>query len=161
MSYDLRLKDPEFICTYGWGKVIANLKKQMDQWSVNQLSSRGYKDFKLAYMPVIMNIDLDGTNNNDLAARARVSKQAMSKVIKDLQKKGYITSKTDTKDKRSSIFTLTSRGKDFVKGAKFCVRGLMDEYRKVFGKKEFNELLLKLVEVIEYNDKTFAKDGED
>ena len=158
MGFDHRLKDQEYIRSYGWGKIISHLKKQMDQWSISQLSKFGYKDFKIAYMPVIMNIDMEGTNNNDLAARARVTKQAMSKVIKELQKKGYISAKTDPKDKRSVIFTLTARGKDFIQGARFCVGGLMDDYRKEFGKKNFNELLQQLVEVIEYNDKRFASD---
>ncbi|MGC4020572.1 MAG: winged helix DNA-binding protein [Cyclobacteriaceae bacterium] len=161
MGLDNRLKDQEYIRSYGWGKIISHLKKQMDQWSIYQLSNFGYKDFKIAYMPVIMNIDTDGTNNNELAARARVTKQAMSKVVKELQKKGYISAKTDPKDKRSVIFTLTARGKDFIQGARSCVGGLMDEYRKEFGKKNFNDLLQQLVAVIEYNDKRFASDDID
>jgi DNA-binding MarR family transcriptional regulator len=152
MGLDHRLKDATYLCTYGWGKVISHLKKQMDQWSIEQLSSNGYKDFKIAYMPVIMNIDMEGTNNNDLALRARVTKQAMSKVVKELQQKGYITSKTHPKDKRGVIFTLTPRGKDFVKCAKAAVGNLMDEYRAEFGKKKFNDLVMQLVSVIEFNE---------
>lgn len=153
MAVDHRLKDPEYLHQYGWGKVISYLKKQMDQWSIEQLSSNGYKDFKIAYMPVIMNIATEGTNNNDLAMHGRVTKQAMSKVVKELQKKGYITAKTDPKDKRGVIFTLTPRGKDFVKCAKAAVSKLMEDYRLAFGKKKFNDLVLMLAEVIEYNDK--------
>jgi len=104
-------------------------------------------------MPVIMNIDLNGTNNNDLAKRSKVSKQAMSKVVKELQQSGYISSKTDTNDKRSVIFTLTKKGKDFIMCARACVNEIMSEYRKEFGKKNYDDLLYKLVSIIEYNDK--------
>jgi DNA-binding MarR family transcriptional regulator len=153
MAVDKRLKDAEYLYLYGWGKIVSHLKKQMDQWSIEQLAKNGYKDFKIAYMPVIMNIDMDGTNNNELAARGRVTKQAMSKVVKELQQKGYIAAKTDPKDKRGVIFTLTSRGKDFVKCARTAVSELMDEYRKEFGKKNFNDLVMRLADVIEHNDK--------
>jgi len=148
-----KLDDPEYLLCYGWGKIISILKKQMDQWTIERLSNEGYKDFKVAYMRVIMNIDADGTNNNELATRAGITKQAMSKIVSDLQKKGYIASKTDTKDKRSTIFALTPRGKEFVKCARSNSNKQMDEYRKVFGKKNFNELVMKLVDVIKYNYK--------
>jgi hypothetical protein len=40
-----------------------------------------------------------------------------------------------------------------VKCARASVSGLMDDYRKEFGKKNFEELLDQLVKVIEYNEK--------
>jgi DNA-binding MarR family transcriptional regulator len=153
MGFHHLLHDKKYVQTYGWGKIVSYLKKQMDQWSIQKLSENGYKDFKTAYMPVIMNIAPEGTNNNDLAAHARVTKQAMSKVVKELQSKGYVSAKVDPNDKRSTIFILTGRGKDFVKCARASVSGLMDDYRKEFGKKNFEELLDQLVKVIEYNEK--------
>jgi DNA-binding MarR family transcriptional regulator len=104
-------------------------------------------------MPVIMNIDMNGTNNNDLAVRAKVTKQAMSKVIKELQELGYISSKTDPQDKRSTIFRLTSKGNSFIMCARETVGELMDEYRKLLGKKNFDSLLTQSVTIIEYMDK--------
>ena len=153
MAIDKKLRDTEFIRLCSWGKILTYLKKQFDGWAIHKLSERGYKDFKMAYMPVIMNIDIEGTNNNELARRARVSKQAMSKVIKELQRSGYIASKTDANDKRSIIFMLTERGKKIVLEARLCTKDLMDEYRKVMGKNEFDDLTQKLLGLIEYNDK--------
>lgn len=153
MGFHHLLHDKKYVQTYGWGKIVSYLKKQMDQWSIQKLSENGYRDFKIAYMPVIMNIAPEGTNNNDLAAHARVTKQAMSKVVKELQAKGYVSAKVDHNDKRSTIFILTGRGKDFVKCARESVNGLMNDYRKEFGKKNFEDLLDRLVEVIAYNEK--------
>ncbi len=152
MALDHKLQDSEYILDCGWGKVLVHLKKQFDQWATDRLTQKGYKDFKIHYMPVIMNIDLNGTNNNDLAVRAKVTKQAMSKVIKELKKLGYISSKTDPKDKRSVIFSLTTKGRSLVIGARESVAELMNEYRKKLGKKNFDDLLKKLVSIIDYND---------
>ena len=91
MALDSKLNDTAYIHECGWGKVLSHLRKQFEQWAIERLARKGYKDFKMTYMPVIMNIDLNGTNNNDLAQRAQVTKQAMSKVVKELQNSGYIT----------------------------------------------------------------------
>jgi len=153
MALDSKLKDTAYIHECGWGKILGHLRKQFEQWAMERFAQKGYKGFKMAYMPVIMNIDMHGTNNNDLANRAQVTKQAMSKVVKELQKSGYISSRQDSKDKRSVIFTLTAKGKDFILGARASVADLMNEYRKELGKKNYEDLLNKLVSIIEYNDK--------
>lgn len=153
MALDHIFKNVDYIQSCGWGKILSHLKKQFDRWAVERLAQKGYKGFKMTYMPVIMNIDLNGTNNNDLAVRAKVTKQAMSKVIKELQELGYISSKTDPNDKRSTIFRLTSKGNNFILCARETVGELMDEYRKLMGKKNFDGLLWQLVSIIEHMDK--------
>jgi len=153
MALDQRFQDKNYILSCGWGKILHHLRKQFDLWATERLALKGYKGFKMTYMPVIMNIDPSGTSNNDLALRAKVTKQAMSKVIKELQKSGYISSKTDPNDKRSTIFKLTSRGEGLIQGAKESVSDLMDEYRKLIGKKNYDVLLMQLVNIVEHMDK--------
>lgn len=153
MALDRKLQDPEYVRMYGYAKIISVLKKQLDKWALEELKKNGFKDFKIAYMPVIMNIDLHGTRNFDLAMCAKMTKQAMSKLVKELQKKGYVAAKADANDKRGVVFTLTNRGKDFVTVARQCFSGLMNEYRKEFGKKNFDDVLDKLLNIVEYNDK--------
>ena len=153
MALDQIFRDVAYIQSCGWGKILSHLKKQFDKWAVERLAQKGYKGFKMTYMPVIMNIDMNGTNNNDLAVRAKVTKQAMSKVIKELQELGYISSKTDPNDKRSTIFKLTSKGNSFIMCARETVGELMDEYRKLLGKKNYDTFLTQSVTIIEYMDK--------
>ena len=160
MSLDKKLKDTEYIKTHSWGKIVTYLKRQFDQWATEKLTEQGYNDFKMAYMPVLMNIKLEGTNNNDLAKVARVSKQAMSKVAKELLDLGYIKTKTDAKDKRITIFMLTERGKKLVVEARLCVKDLMDEYRDNIGKSEFDNAIQTLLAVIEYTDKKLYAEDE-
>ncbi|MFZ6011193.1 MAG: MarR family winged helix-turn-helix transcriptional regulator [Bacteroidota bacterium] len=160
MSLDKKLKDTEFIKQHSWGKLVHYLKRQFDQWVMEELLAHGRSDFKLAYLPFIMNIEPEGTNNNDLAKRARVTKQAMSKVAKELQELGYIQSKTDPKDKRSSIFLLTERGKQFVVDGRLCVKDLMEEYRSVVGKAKFDAMIQTMLAIIEYNDKKLSDENE-
>jgi DNA-binding MarR family transcriptional regulator len=161
MSLDQKLKDTEFIKTNSWGKILTYLKRQFDQWATQKLTENGYKHFKIAYMPVLMNIKAEGTNNNELAKYARVTKQAMSKVAKELVDYGYIKTKTDPSDKRSTIFMLTDKGKKLVIEARCSVKDLMDEYRTVIGAEDFDRTLQVLLKIIDFTDEKLKGDSNE
>lgn len=161
MSLDQKLKDTEYIKTNSWGKILTYLKRQFDQWATLKLNENGYKHFKMAYMPVLMNIKAEGTNNNELAKSARVTKQAMSKVAKELIDNGYIKTKTDPSDKRSTIFLLTDKGKKLVIEARVCVKELMDEYRALVGGDDFDRTLQVLLKIIDYTDDKLKREGNE
>ncbi len=152
MSLDKQLEETEYIKRHNWGKALAFSKRQFDEWATRKLSGHGYADFKMAYMPVLMNIHPQGTNNNDLACHARVSKQAMSKVANELVRLGYIKSKSSKEDKRSIIFTLTDRGKRLVIQARLAMKELTDMYRKEFGKEEFDATVDLLFRIVEFTE---------
>lgn len=152
LTLDEQLIQTEYIKLQSWGKVVTYLKRQFDHWTSAQLMAHGYTNFRVSYMPVLMNISVNGINNNELAKRARVSKQAMSKVLRELSDNGYVKTKVDPSDKRSSIVLLTDKGKKFVIDARLCVKGLMDDYRKEFGKEKFDKNLEFLLKLIEFND---------
>jgi DNA-binding MarR family transcriptional regulator len=157
MSLDQKLKDTEYIKAHSWGKIVTFMKRQFDQWATEKLTENGYSAFKMAYMPVLMNIKADGTNNNELAKVARVTKQAMSKVSRELIESGYIKTKTDPSDKRSTIFMLTEKGKKLVIEARLCVKDLMDEYRTVIGAEEYDRTVQTLLRILEYTDQKLQR----
>ena len=82
-----------------------------------------------------MNIHPEGTTNNELAKKARVSKQTMSNVVKELTEGNDIRSETHGQDKRSSIIYLTLKGKKLVVSVRDRVTDLESEYEKVLDKK--------------------------
>jgi DNA-binding MarR family transcriptional regulator len=157
MSLDQKLKDTEYIKAHSWGKIVTFMKRQFDQWATEKLAEHGYHAFKMAYMPVLMNIKSEGTNNNELAKLARVTKQAMSKVARELIESGYIKTKTDPSDKRSTIFMLTDKGKKLVIEARLCVKDLMDEYRQLIGAEEYDRILQALIRILEYTDQKLQR----
>src|SRR6476620_9056102 len=95
----------------GWGKILAHLKRQFDSWATAELAAHGYEDFKMGYMPLLANITPEGITNNELARKARVSKQAMSKLVKELVGMGYVATHEHGADKRSIEIYLTPKGK--------------------------------------------------
>lgn len=159
MDLDKQLKETEILKSQNWGKLISVARKQFEEWTISRLCKHGYNKFKIAYLPVLMNVLPEGTNNNELAGKARVTKQAMSKVVKELQEMGYVKSRTSPDDKRNSIVFLTDKGKKMVIECRVAMKDLMEEYREVFGKKDFDAMMSMLQRIIEYNDQKKASEG--
>jgi DNA-binding MarR family transcriptional regulator len=153
-ALDKKLIETEYIRHQNWVRLVAIMKHQFTEWATARLIRDGYEDFKMVYMPVLMNIATEGTNNNELANHCRVTKQAMSKVAKELQKRGYIKSRTDSADKRSTIFMLTDRGKKLVIESRSCVKDLTTEYRSLVGAEEFDRATEVLTKIVAHNDRT-------
>jgi DNA-binding MarR family transcriptional regulator len=151
-ALDKKLIETEHIRKTNWVKLISILKRQFNDWTMARLNEHGYNDFKIVYMPVLMNISPEGINNNELAVHAGVTKQAMSKVLKDLHQKGYIRSKVDPRDKRSTIVMLTERGKKMVIKARMSVWDLTSTYKTIIKASDYDRATDILLKIISYND---------
>jgi DNA-binding MarR family transcriptional regulator len=147
-NLDKELQKTEALSKRSWGKAVNKLKKYFDVWVAEQLHHHFVDDFKLAYMPLIMNVDIDGVTNTDLAKRAGITKQGMSQIVQELEEKKYIKIKDNPDDKRSSIIYLTDKGKDFVLTSRNCQKDWHTELQAVLGKKKFEMVLDAMFEVI-------------
>ncbi|WP_143307612.1 MarR family winged helix-turn-helix transcriptional regulator [Chitinophaga vietnamensis] len=128
-------------------RLINLLKKDMDNQITEKLQERGYRDFKLGDMVLLINIDAHGTINNDLARKARISKQAMSKVVKNLEADGYINSRKHDTDNRASVIFLTEKGKKLVINAAESVEEVEHSYTDILGDKDMAQLKSLLIKL--------------
>ncbi len=138
-----------------WGKIISILKRQFDSWASEEFFKAGHEHMKMWYMPLIMNIGPDGITNNELAKKALMTKQAMSKIVKELLQLGYIETQPSKDDKRCSNILLTSKGKKFAIDCRFKMCSLETHYQELIGKEKVEELKNVLLRIIEYNNEHF------
>jgi DNA-binding MarR family transcriptional regulator len=124
-----------------YGRLVSLQKRFFDEWALEKLGSIGYTDFKIGYFAILMNIGLDGVTNNELAEKICVTKQASSKVIKDLEAYGLVTSVLHDKDSRSVLIKLTKKGKEFVIKATEQIYKRTAEYEKLVGKARFKQAM--------------------
>lgn len=156
---DKQLAETHEMKERSWGKLLAITKRYFDNWAIGELVAHGYNDFKMGYMPLLANIHPQGITNNELAKKAKVTKQAMSKVVKELVANNYIKTQTNGTDKRSAVIFLTPKGKKLVLAARYRVFELEKEYEQVIGKESLEnikEVLQKIIgyhESLEKNDK--------
>lgn len=155
---DKKLKESHDSKERSWTKLISIMKRQMDSWATAELAKHGYEDFKLGHMPFLMNISPEGITNTELARKARVSKQAMSKVVNELFDLGYIETVEHDTDKRSSLIRLTAKGKKLVITARQAVCGVEADYERLFGKLRFEAMKDMMIRIIAYNEEHLHSD---
>lgn len=77
---------------------------------MTRLSARGFDGMTPAFATLIPQLDAAGQRARVLAQRSGVSKQAMSKLLRELETRGYIEQAPDPTDTRAKLVRLTKRG---------------------------------------------------
>jgi len=93
-----------------------------------RLALRGYDDFPFASASLLWLMDEGGTRSTVLAQRAGVTKQAMSQLVRMMERQGYLQQVPDPTDTRAKVVRMTKRG-EAVKTA--CVEVRDELNRKV------------------------------
>jgi DNA-binding MarR family transcriptional regulator len=129
-------------------RMLGLLKKDMDCRIMQKLQQKGYNDFKLGDLVLIVNIEPQGIINNELAKKARITKQAMSKVVKNLEAGGFIRTCKHASDARAAVISLTGEGKKLIICAAESFEEIQQEYTHIIGQQDtdaLKQILKKLV----------------
>ena len=115
------------------GRLFWRLKRYIDSFMEPRLHNMGYTDFKMSYLMFLANIEEKGTTNNELARKACVTKQMMSKIVGLLETEGYIYTQKNPADSRSSIIFLNERGKELFIALRECMQEARDKFDGIVG----------------------------
>jgi DNA-binding MarR family transcriptional regulator len=74
------------------------------------LTDAGFSDLRAAHAAPFMVMDPEGTRASQLAARARITKQAMGELVAYLVERGYRYTVPDPSDGRARLIRPTARG---------------------------------------------------
>ena len=136
-------------------KLVYLLKRFIDEWSSKKLCVVNHPGFNSAHLPLFMSIGTTGISNNALAAKLSVTKQATSKIIKELETLNMVTSDKSPDDARVVMLHLTDEGTTFYYYLKAQLTELENMYKKEVGAKNYEiaiDVMLKLVKFHEgYN----------
>ncbi|MBB5394991.1 MULTISPECIES: MarR family winged helix-turn-helix transcriptional regulator [unclassified Mucilaginibacter] len=129
-------------------KLVYLLKRLLDEWMGKKLCRIDQPGFNSAHLPLFMSIGKTGISNNELAAKMNVSKQATSKMVKELEAINMVRSEKSPDDARVVMLYFTTEGEAFYYNLKNQVMELENQYKKVVGNKNYEiaiEVMLKLV----------------
>src|SRR4051812_20265559 len=114
---------------------------------LERLHERGFADFDAAYLNVFQYPGPEGTRPSDLAARLRISKQALNHLLGQLEKLGYLERQADSDDLRSKRIALTPRGHEAIVVIRAAVAEVEASWSEQLGAKRFAELRALLLDV--------------
>lgn len=126
---------------------IHRLSRLLNTLNEHRWASDGYDGVKSAHIQLLLNIDQEGTTNRLLAQRAGLTKQTMSRMVKDLQESGYVQVENNPNDSRAVNVSLTDRGNAFVHYLAGAVDDLNKALIQVVGSDNFTIFsnILKLI----------------
>jgi DNA-binding MarR family transcriptional regulator len=114
---------------------------------LERLHERGFDDLDAAHLNVFQYPGPEGARPSDLAARLRISKQALNYQLGELERLGYLERRADPDDLRSKRVVLTRRGTSAVRVIREAVGDVEADWAKQLGPDRFSQLRGLLVDL--------------
>jgi DNA-binding MarR family transcriptional regulator len=111
------------------------------------LHERGFTDLGAAHLTVLQWPGPDDLRPSELAARSRMSKQALNYLLGQLERLGYLKRHDDPRDQRFKRIALTERGQRAARALRDIVSEIETEWEQGLGPERFAELRVLLTDL--------------
>jgi DNA-binding MarR family transcriptional regulator len=135
------------------GRLLSKSFRFLSDLAGGYLREKGYDSFRIGHLISLIHIDLDGSTINELAARAGITKQAVSKIVKELQETGYVDVEKHPGDARSVVVTISEKGARFMLDWRDCAARIDAEFSKILGTERLDTLKGLLFELVDHYEK--------
>ncbi|WP_052496181.1 MarR family winged helix-turn-helix transcriptional regulator [Pedobacter lusitanus] len=124
------------------------LKRYTDKGVISLMPS-GYN---MTYMPYFMSIGHTGISNHELVQKIMVTKQAVSKTVKELERLGLVYSRKSETDARSIMIFLTGEGKTLYEAISEMANKITGEYVKLIGAKKYEQFIDTFIKISAWHE---------
>jgi len=114
---------------------------------LERLHERGFDDLDAAHLNVFQYPGPQGARPTELAARLRITKQALNYLLGELERLGYLERRPDPDDLRSKRVALTARGTAAIHVIREAVGEVEAAWARQLGPRHFAQLRSLLVEL--------------
>lgn len=133
-------------------RLLREFSRDFERRIWQQLSARGYPDIRPSHSQVFANLGMGSVRVTELAERAQVTQQAMGKMLKELERMGYIARDVDSRDKRAREIRLTDKGVQLARDSLEVVDEVQAYYIDKIGAQELEDLEKQLRKAIKKID---------
>ena len=132
------------------GFIIAKASQRWNELLAARFSELGYPEVRPSYGSVLLPLfEEDNLRIGEIAARARLSKQTMTTLVRLAERDGLVTRAADSTDGRATRVSLTKRASEFSAVAEMVVAGLEKRVEEALGAKRSAELRAALSALME------------
>jgi DNA-binding MarR family transcriptional regulator len=121
--------------------------ESVQQHMLERLQQGGFADFDAAYLNVFRYPGPQGARPSELAARLRISKQALNYLLGELERLDYLERQPDPDDLRSKRIALTRRGEAAARLIRDAVSEMETTWANQLGPKRFAQLRRLLLDL--------------
>jgi DNA-binding MarR family transcriptional regulator len=121
-------------------RLLMEFHKDFSRRIIEEVHRRGYSDIRPSHSAVFGNIGLGTMRVTELATRAGVTQQAMGKMLKELERMGYVLRDIDSADRRAKAIRLTEKGQRLFRDSLDIVNQLRRDYAQRIGGDDLDRL---------------------
>ncbi len=140
------------------GRLLKRSYYYFSEVAAEFLKGKGFVDFRVGHIIGLVHVDLEGTTVNNMALMAGITKQGMSKVVKELSDYGYVLTEKHPSDARSIIVKLTDKGIDALMEWKLCTEHIDKRFTEILGSERLEQLRDILNVLVEHYDASLEHD---
>ena len=129
-------------------RLLLEFGKDFERRVLAKLHRRGHPLIRPSHSSVFSNIGLGAVRVTELAERAQVTQQAMGKILKELERIGYVVRDIDGNDRRAKKIRLTERGMQLVRDSMEIIEEVRSHYAAQVGADELDALEQQLARCI-------------
>jgi len=134
-------------------RIILRIFRAFEARVVMAIHAAGFTDISAFHIHVLRHLDPEGLALGVLARDANMSKQAVSKCIRDMAKKSYVSVRVDTGDARVKLVGYTRKGTRMMAVAVAAVMAEEKRYLSTLGEYRYRQLRRSLQQIQEiYSD---------
>ncbi|NOZ53835.1 MAG: winged helix DNA-binding protein [Gammaproteobacteria bacterium] len=115
------------------------------------LDSKGFTDVTTGNFNVLRHVNPEGIHLSKLAKDAQISKQAMGKMVGDLELKGYVKLIPDEADARAKYVRFTVKGQKLIDLAIVVIFEMETNYQAILGQKDYNKLRQSVSQICKWH----------
>lgn len=130
-------------------RLLKEFSRDFERHIWRRLEARGHPDIRPSHSAVLSNLGLGAVRVTELAERAQVTQQAMGKMLKELERLGYIARDVDHSDKRAREIRLTDRGQQLAVDSVEVVDEVRALYSAKVGEQALQDLENQLRDVMD------------
>jgi DNA-binding MarR family transcriptional regulator len=130
------------------GQLLMKAARLWNEQAIGRVQAAGATAFRAAHTRLLPHISRDGIRLTELAERVGITKQAVGKLVDDLEAQGVVVREPDPDDGRALRVRYTDRGATALVHGLGVLADLEREIAKSVGKKRMAELNAILSDVV-------------
>ena len=115
------------------GRVLLGLANDYRRRILDHCRDHGHPKIRGSHSSLLAHIGIMPINLTCLAERSAITQQAVGKLVRELERMGYVECKTDDRDKRAKLIKLSPRGLALLNDLEEIIEEVRSEYRSVLG----------------------------
>jgi DNA-binding MarR family transcriptional regulator len=119
------------------GRLLLQNSVSYERQTIVGLQLAGFADLRKVHVNVTRHLDVDGTRMTELAKRLQVTKAAITALVAECEKDGYVKVDVDSTDRRARVVRFTRKGHRLLEAFKKLVNLLEGELGQILGERDY------------------------